>query len=481
MFRQRLGRFFALQALFLMLGLGATVAVAALLAAKRDPKAGELKSAEEVKGPDRWALDVSDQVGLTHVRSIRQISPVNPATIASWSVEQVIGPPNTTTHGDISTAWASASSDGTPEEWLEMDYPSAVMPKEVHVYETYNPGALVKVTVFDADGNEVEGWKGVDPSPRQPVVSVSKVPIAVKFPISKLRIYLANDAVSGWNEIDAVGLMGQDGLVRWATAVRASTAYGVSAPPPPPIMSVTNPSPQQLLPAWAPFAEPGPNLAQAMQEERVAAAYGWPFLAFHGWRDVPPGTPGAIGAPGVTGTPGGSGTAIPITTFGSLESGKAVDNLSGGYVASLTSSTAQPLPASAFTPSSGSIQRYTLSVPPPQPPPAPTVIVTPTNATPAMPPVKGVLWPGLLANTVIYGVFLELVVLLNYWHIRRLRQFHRMRRGACIHCGYDIGYDFVAGCPECGWRRNARFAAMHSPMPSMHAGNGHRASTGEFV
>ena len=38
----------------------------------------------------------------------------------------------------------------------------------------------------------------------------------------------------------------------------------------------------------------------------------------------------------------------------------------------------------------------------------------------------------------------------------------RMRRGACIGCGYDLGYDFVRGCPECGWRRDAENVARQA-------------------
>ena len=38
---------------------------------------------------------------------------------------------------------------------------------------------------------------------------------------------------------------------------------------------------------------------------------------------------------------------------------------------------------------------------------------------------------------------------------RFVREVGRVRSGRCIVCGYDLGYDFIAGCPECGWRRPA--------------------------
>jgi hypothetical protein len=36
---------------------------------------------------------------------------------------------------------------------------------------------------------------------------------------------------------------------------------------------------------------------------------------------------------------------------------------------------------------------------------------------------------------------------------RFLVEVSRLRRGCCVVCGYDVGYDFFAGCPECGWKR----------------------------
>ena len=32
-------------------------------------------------------------------------------------------------------------------------------------------------------------------------------------------------------------------------------------------------------------------------------------------------------------------------------------------------------------------------------------------------------------------------------------EISRLKRGCCVTCGYDLGYDFPRGCPECGWRR----------------------------
>ena len=65
----------------------------------------------------------------------------------SWGTVEATGQPNTVGAGDIPTAWASATQDGQ-KEWLLLTYPKAVRAQSVVIHETYNPGAVFKVTVF---------------------------------------------------------------------------------------------------------------------------------------------------------------------------------------------------------------------------------------------------------------------------------------------------------------------------------------------
>ncbi len=80
--------------------------------------------------------------------------------------------------GDIVTAWASRTPDGQ-DEWLLMEYAEPVVPRAVVVHETYNPGALVRVSVYKLDGTEVEDWKGKDPTSTEEAKGVSVIPIKV--------------------------------------------------------------------------------------------------------------------------------------------------------------------------------------------------------------------------------------------------------------------------------------------------------------
>ena len=61
------------------------------------------------------------------------------------------------------------------------------------------------------------------------------------------------------------------------------------------------------------------------------------------------------------------------------------------------------------------------------------------------------IWTGFAINTVFYAAILWLLTLGPFTARRMIRQ----RRGHCIKCGYDLRGHFSAGCPECGWRREA--------------------------
>jgi len=144
-----------------------------------------------------------------------------------WGPEQATGEPDTQMAGDIVTAWASASQDGQ-KEWLMLEYDEFVNPTAVLVYETYNPGALYRVTVFKPDGEEVEVWAGTDPTATDAGMGVSEVPIKINFKTNRVKIYIDSPSVPGWNEIDAVGLRDKNKKMHWAIAAEGSTTY---APP----------------------------------------------------------------------------------------------------------------------------------------------------------------------------------------------------------------------------------------------------------
>jgi hypothetical protein len=162
--------------------------------------------------------------------------------------------------------------------------------------------------------------------------------------------------VSGWNEIDAVGLQGADGCVQWAKHVRASSTYA-SAVAAGSVRTIAS-----LLPRWADVAEPSEAFRdeQVQSEHRVLDGRGWPAVAL---------------------------------------------------VADVTGREA-----------SGAL------------------------------PFRPVL-PGFALDAVLLAMASALLWWLLIWPRKFVVESMRLRRGQCMRCGYELQYDFAAGCPECGWRR----------------------------
>ena len=384
---------------FLGLGLGTTLTTAWLLAVFADVQQGRETQGTAYVDEVQWSVTRWDRAGAIQIKSIRIKG-------ANWSPQQAAGAPDTPTVGDQTSAWASKSSDGGTE-WLILSYAKAVVAKEVDVYESCAPGALFKVTVFDEGDHEIEAWSGSDPSMVSPsgpsasgVTPVSKVPVSVKVRTRKIKLYLACDKVPGWNEVDAVGLIGEKDDLQWARSVQASSTYASGFG-----TTAVGGDPATLIPSWSGLRRASDLMVEgtANREERQVDARGWPMVAMMSESDA---------------LTSGAGASVPAATVNT-------------YSSSLRA-----------MPSGGSF-----------------AVVTPNaNRAPVPMPMRPI-WRGLIADTVLFGA-----VWLVVWSVltvprRFVREVGRIRRGACLECGYDLGYDFIRGCPECGWRRD------RSPLP----------------
>lgn len=126
---------------------------------------------------------------------------------SDWAARQACGKPDTDTDGDHPTAWASHKPDGG-EEWLELTFQAAVRPVRVRIHETFNPGAVAKIEALDGEEKWRVVWKGKDTTAGSPGVLDAPLDLPT-FATRSLRITLDTAAVEGWNEIDAVQLIGE--------------------------------------------------------------------------------------------------------------------------------------------------------------------------------------------------------------------------------------------------------------------------------
>jgi len=124
-----------------------------------------------------------------------------------WSAQQALGAPNIfPRHENIFAAWASETPDGQ-REYLELGYANPVPINHVNVVESYLPGALDRVSVWNPNTLAFEQvWSGTAAAaPPVARIHTASFPLT-RFPVSRVRLEFDSPAVAGWNEVDAVGI-----------------------------------------------------------------------------------------------------------------------------------------------------------------------------------------------------------------------------------------------------------------------------------
>ena len=146
---------------------------------------------------------------------------VSPKRIPRWHARKAAGPPDANANQDHPNAWASKRGN-MGMQWLELDYRKPMKVHLIRVFEVNRPGALAEVVGYDEQGKAHSLWKGVDPT-KQPGIFEFKIK-PTDFRVARLRLILDTNRVSGWNEIDAVEIVGPQRR-QWAADARASSSF----------------------------------------------------------------------------------------------------------------------------------------------------------------------------------------------------------------------------------------------------------------
>jgi hypothetical protein len=146
---------------------------------------------------------------------------------ASWGPEQAAGAPDTPAAGDHGSAWATREEDAAGE-WLLLEFAAPVRATKLEVHETFHPGALARVTVFNAGGDELEVWQAAQVGPAAEPKRALAIDLPRGFTVERVKLYLQSEKVPGWNEIDAVGLHDEQGGVHWAACAEASSTFATA-------------------------------------------------------------------------------------------------------------------------------------------------------------------------------------------------------------------------------------------------------------
>jgi hypothetical protein len=126
-----------------------------------------------------------------------------------YAARQATGAPNVTSYGNHLEAWASKTAD-SGEEWLKLAFAAPVRASAVRVRQNFNPGAIVKVEAFAVDGHSAVVWSGRDTTAyaKNQIAWFTATFAPPRFPVVAIKLTLDSAAVKGWNEIDAVQLVG---------------------------------------------------------------------------------------------------------------------------------------------------------------------------------------------------------------------------------------------------------------------------------
>jgi hypothetical protein len=116
---------------------------------------------------------------------------------------QATGPPTIGGCADTGQAWAPLGS-GTDPEWLELTYARPERARGVVIHETWIGGFVTRVDLSeDGSGTVHTIWTGEDGTPCGEALELSWP--ETEYRVSAVRIHTQ---VDGWEEIDAVELLG---------------------------------------------------------------------------------------------------------------------------------------------------------------------------------------------------------------------------------------------------------------------------------
>jgi hypothetical protein len=126
---------------------------------------------------------------------------------ASYSAHQATGVPDVQVYSTSPLAWASKTAD-SGIEWIELTFAKPVFATGVRIRENSGPGAVIRVEAFDEKGAPTVVWSGADGT-KDLNYLIAEFP-KTAFKTKRVKLTLATNVVQGWNQIDAVQLVGTE-------------------------------------------------------------------------------------------------------------------------------------------------------------------------------------------------------------------------------------------------------------------------------
>ena len=126
-----------------------------------------------------------------------------------YSAARATGAPDVKQHGDHENAWAPGTADGGGEK-LGLGFATPTTATAVRVRQSCSPGAITRVELVGKNGERQLVFDGQDPGKYEPGTVgwfVVEFP-PTRFAVATVALHFDTKKVAGWNEIDAVQLVG---------------------------------------------------------------------------------------------------------------------------------------------------------------------------------------------------------------------------------------------------------------------------------
>jgi len=127
------------------------------------------------------------------------------AKTGPWSGAQVVGPPDAMPFGSLNESAARLISKSAYAT-VKLRYNQPQQVEEILVMESFEPGRVAKIVLYDAEGKEYTVY---EQTPGNPGVSYRALVIPIDktdFKVAQLAIHVNSIGAEGWSQIDAVGI-----------------------------------------------------------------------------------------------------------------------------------------------------------------------------------------------------------------------------------------------------------------------------------
>jgi len=138
--------------------------------------------------------------------------------LGQYSAFQVLGKPNKLpATGSSACAWSPLKEDSRYEEYITVGYTQPLAIRQVAIGESFNPGSISRVYVYDEAGNEYQIYHNLNTGPVTEMGRMLHVLTELTaYKVVSVKLILSTFDVPGWNHIDAIGISAS------ATPVRAT-------------------------------------------------------------------------------------------------------------------------------------------------------------------------------------------------------------------------------------------------------------------